>query len=102
MNSIDRLTGRVVTEGSTGYESARLSFNSRFSKRPKFIVYCQFTEDVANAVRWAKHNRVPFRIRCGGHSYEAYSVLDGGLIIDISELLHFKIDLIVQILWHDL
>lgn len=80
------LTGRIVTEDSPEYAEASRSFNARFQKRPLLIVYCQVTEDVANAIRWAQRQRVPFRIRCGGHSYEAYSVVDGGLVVDISEL----------------
>ncbi|WP_284646047.1 FAD-binding oxidoreductase [Paenibacillus silviterrae] len=93
MVSIYGLTGRVITEESSDYEAARQSFNSRFSKRPKLIVFCRFTEDVANAVRWAKYQRMPFRLRCGGHSYEAFSTIDEGLVIDVSEMLQLKVDL---------
>ncbi|CAG7628993.1 FAD-binding oxidoreductase [Paenibacillus allorhizosphaerae] len=87
------LTGRVVTEHLPEYAEASRSFNARFHKRPLLIVYCQVTEDVANAIRWAKRYRIPFRVRCGGHSYEAYSTIDGGLVIDISELQQLTVNL---------
>ena len=31
-----------------------------------------------NAVRWARQEGMPLRARSGGHSYEAYSVVDDG------------------------
>ncbi|MEC0208557.1 FAD-binding oxidoreductase [Paenibacillus ehimensis] len=85
------LTGRVIWQGQPGYEEARRGFNARFSKYPAVIVYCQITQDVVNAVLWARQYKVPFRIRCGGHSYEAYCLVDGGLVIDTSGLLQLQI-----------
>ncbi|KQL49827.1 hypothetical protein AN963_09030 [Brevibacillus choshinensis] len=86
------LTGRVIVEGETGYEEARRDFNTRISKFPKVIVYCMNEHDVANAVIWARKKKMPFRVRGGGHSYEAFSLVDGGLVIDVSELQHLIID----------
>ncbi|KPV56086.1 hypothetical protein QJ48_29575 [Paenibacillus sp. A3] len=91
METTEGLTGRVIWKGAPGYEEARRSYNARFSKFPKVIVYCQVRQDVVNAVLWARRYNVPFRIRSGGHSYEAYSLVDGGLIIDISELRHLQL-----------
>ncbi|QRG65179.1 FAD-binding oxidoreductase [Brevibacillus choshinensis] len=92
MPRTEGLTGRVIVEGEIGYEQARRDFNTRFSKFPKVIVYCMDEQDVANAVIWARKHRMPFRVRGGGHSYEAFSLVDGGLVIDVSKLLHLKID----------
>ncbi|WP_419879549.1 FAD-binding protein [Brevibacillus centrosporus] len=69
------LTGRVIVEGESGYEEARLDFNTRISKFPKVIVYSMNEQDVANAVIWARKNNVPFRVRGGGHSNEAFLLL---------------------------
>ncbi|MFC7372848.1 FAD-binding oxidoreductase [Fictibacillus iocasae] len=81
-----KLTGRIVVPGDHDYEEAREEFNTRYSLYPCVIVFCQNTEDVVNAVKWAKQKNIPFRVRTGRHSYEAYSSLDGGLVIDISEM----------------
>ncbi|XEC95322.1 FAD-binding oxidoreductase [Paenibacillus tarimensis] len=86
------LTGHVVVQGSPGYEEARRDYNARFSKFPKAIVYCRNAQDVANAVLWARRNALPFRIRSGGHSYEAYSLIDNGLVIDVSGMNSIHID----------
>lgn len=92
MVSREGLTGRVVLQGSPGYDEARKNYNGRFNKLPKVIVYCEVTQDVVNAILWARKQQLPFRIRSGGHSYEAYSLIDGGLVIDVSGLLKLQIN----------
>jgi FAD/FMN-containing dehydrogenase len=87
-----RLTGRVIRPGEPEYEEARWSFNRRVSRFPAAIVICQDEGDVRNAVRWARQEQVPLRARSGGHSYEAYSTLDGGLVIDLRGLDRVTID----------
>ncbi|MDD4564497.1 MAG: FAD-binding oxidoreductase [Eubacteriales bacterium] len=100
MVNTEGLTGHVIVEGSPGYDAARQNYNGRFNKFPKVIVYCNSTQDVANAILWVRKHRLPFRIRCGGHSYEAYSLVNGGLVIDVSGLLDLQLnkeDLTIQI-----
>jgi len=80
------LTGRVIWPQGPDYDEARLTFNTRFSRFPAAVVVCDTTEDVQNAVRWARQQNIPFRARSGGHSYEAFSVVDDGLVIDVSGL----------------
>ena len=60
--------------------------------RPRAIVFCGNDGDVANAIRWARENGVPLRPRSGRHSYEAYSVLDDGLVIDVSAMNAIQVD----------
>lgn len=86
------LTGRIVLKGDPGYGEARQNYNGRFQKFPLLIVYCLHTEDVVNAIRWVRKHRIPFRVRDGGHSYEAFSLVTGGLIIDVSELCYIQIN----------
>ena len=86
------LTGRVIWPRDPAYEEARQSFNARFSRFPAAIVVCDNTNDVGNAVRWARQERTPLRARSGGHSYEAFSVVDGGLVIDVGGLNQIDVD----------
>lgn len=92
MINVEGLTGYVVLPDSPGYDEARKNYNGRFNKFPIIIVYCRTVQDVVNAILWVCRNRLPFRIRGGGHSYEAYSLVDGGLVIDVSGLLELQID----------
>ena len=81
-----RLTGRVVRPRDPGYAEARLQYNAALTRTPRAVVFCTSVDDVVHAVRWAVARRVPFRARSGRHSYEAYSSVDGGLVVDVSEM----------------
>ncbi|WP_282189908.1 FAD-binding protein [Streptomyces sp. RPA4-2] len=56
------------------------------------IVFAQNTQDLVNALTWARQNDVALRIRSGRHSLEGWSNVDSGLVIDISELKSVHID----------
>src|SRR5262249_42890878 len=87
-----QLTGRVVLPEDSRYGSARLVWNPRFSHYPLAIVYCEQVEDVINALRWARENDVAFRVRSGAHALEGWSTVDGGPVIDISEMNSVHVD----------
>lgn len=86
------LTGRIVVPGDSQYNAARREFNTFFNRYPLVIVFAQETRDVVNAVRWARYRDVPIRIRSGRHSYEGLSVVDAGIVIDVSEMTRVEID----------
>lgn len=86
------LTGDVVGRFSPAYETARMDFNRRLSLFPRYVVFCEAVRDVQNAVRWSRAHGVPLRARGGRHSYEDYSVLNGGLVIDVSRLNTVELD----------
>lgn len=87
-----RLTGRIVLPGSSSYNIARMEYNRRFSKFPRVIVFCRRTQDVINAVKWARERGVRLRARSGRHSYEGFSSVNGGIIIDVSEMNQVRVD----------
>lgn len=61
-----KLTGRIVTPEDSDYEKARTNNNLNNPKYPSVIVFCQETKDVVNALKWARENNEPFRIRSDG------------------------------------
>ncbi|TVX89762.1 FAD-binding oxidoreductase [Paenibacillus agilis] len=87
-----QLTGRIVFPDNPTYNAARMEFNRRFSKFPRVIVFCKRTQDVINAVKWARERGVRLRARSGRHSYEGFSSVNGGIIIDVSEMNKVKVD----------
>ncbi len=92
---MSELTGRVLDPTSPGWDAARHDFRAAvdYGKLvPKSVVFCQNANDVQNAVRWARENGVPLRARSGRHSYEAYSVAAGALIVDVSEIDEISVD----------
>lgn len=92
MISYDGLTGTIVTPENPSYEEARLMWNRAINKFPGVIVFCETIGDVSNAIIWARHNCVPFRMRNGRHNYEGYSTGDGVLVIDVSHLVDLDMD----------
>lgn len=87
-----KLTGRIVTPDDSEYEQARTNNNLSVPKFPRLIVFCQNVKDVLNALKWARENRIPFRVRSGRHSYENFSLVNGGLVIDISEMCNITVN----------
>ncbi len=87
-----KLTGRIVTPNDEDYEQARTINTLNNPKFPKIIVFCQNKRDVLNALNWVKENNMPFRVRSGRHNYENFSLVDGGLVIDVSEMNTVSVD----------
>lgn len=79
-------SGRVITPTDPGYDQACQVWNMIYTARPDRIVYCQNANDVSTALSRALDEDTPFRLRCGGHSYEGYSTLNDGIIIDVSDM----------------
>ena len=93
MNSKLRLTGRVIFKGERGYEAARRNWDPHTDRYPKVFVFAKCTQDVANAIRWARKNSVPIRPRSGRHALEGnLSQVNGGLVIDVSEMKSIKLN----------
>ncbi len=86
------LTGRIVRPQDPNYASASLGWDELFVHYPLVIVFAQETQDVVNALTWARQNNVALRIRSGRHSLEGWSNVDNGIVIDISELKSADID----------
>jgi hypothetical protein len=87
-----RLTGRIVRPNDPGYASASLGWDELFVHYPLVIVFAQETQDVVNALTWARQNDVALRVRSGRHSLEGWSNVDNGIVIDVSELKGAHID----------
>jgi FAD/FMN-containing dehydrogenase len=87
---VNQLTGRVLKCTDPGWDDARHGFGARFdydSNQPSAIVFVENTQDVVNAVKFARSAGLPLRARCGRHNYQGYSSLvKGGIIVDVSEL----------------
>ncbi|EHB47009.1 (R)-6-hydroxynicotine oxidase [Mycolicibacterium rhodesiae JS60] len=90
MNAV--LTGRVVYPGDAGYADASRGWNHFFTHTPAAVVFARNTDDVANAMTWARKHGVPFRARSGGHALEGWSGVDDGVVIDVSGLKSVTID----------
>lgn len=87
------LTGLVITKADKSYDLVRRDKNLYFSYYPRVIVYPNNITDVVNAVNWARNLGLNIRCRSGGHNYESFSVGNDVVVIDVSNLLDFEIDI---------
>ncbi len=87
-----KLTGRVVFPNDPDYSEARTNLNLYRGKYPAAIVFCQDEMDVLNALKYARERDIPFRVRSGRHSYQNFSILNKGIVIDISEMVKVSVN----------
>jgi hypothetical protein len=80
------LKGTIYQTGAPEYEKLRKGFAAKVDLHPALIVHATSADDVSKAVLFAKTQKLPLAIRCGGHSYAGYNTCEGGLIIDLSGL----------------
>ena len=82
----ESMTGPVLLSGHPEYDGARKIWNGMHDKRPALIARCMTTEDVCNAVDFARGNSLLVAVRGGGHSWPGKSVCDDGIMIDLSPM----------------
>ena len=89
----ESVRGRVITPESDGYADARAVWNGMYDgKRPTVIVRCAGTADVIAAVGFARSNDLDIAVRGGGHSVAGFSTCDGGIVIDLGDIAHVRVD----------
>ncbi|CAN5726569.1 FAD-binding oxidoreductase [soil metagenome] len=84
--------GPLVRPADPEYNAARSGWNARFDRHPGAILRCRGTADVMAAVNFAREHRLPLAVRGGGHDFAGHSVLDGGLMIDLSPMKGIHVD----------
>ena len=91
----DRFTGQLIERGADGYESARVArlWNERRPDRyPTAVLLAETEQDVVEGVRLARERGWQVSVRAGGHSFAAWSVRDGALLIDLGGLTEMSLD----------
>lgn len=86
------LVGRLLLSDHADYDGARAIWNGMHDKRPALIAQCKCTDDVRNAVTFAREHLLLVAVRGGGHSWPGKSVCDGGLMIDLSPMHEVAVD----------
>lgn len=68
------------------FENLSLDYNLAVPKQPAMIALCKNTAGVAEAVQYAINNDLKVAVKSGGHSFENFSSINGGLQINLSLL----------------
>lgn len=93
LNELRRsLAGAVLGPADAGYDAARRGFNALVDRRPAVIAQCLGPDDVAAAFAFARANELDVAVRGGGHNPAGHCVVDGGLVIDLSQMRKVEVD----------
>src|SRR5690349_7121700 len=85
--------GTVLAPGDPGYDEAAPIWNAMFdTARPALIVRAAGAADVVRAVELARSEGLEIAVRSGGHSIPGFSTVDGGVVIDLSEMRGVRVD----------
>jgi FAD/FMN-containing dehydrogenase len=88
----DRMTGQVVTPGDAGYDEARAIYNGMIDRRPAVIARCRSVADVQAALDIGRRSGLLIAVRGGGHNGPGFGTVEGGLVIDLSEMNAVDVD----------
>jgi FAD/FMN-containing dehydrogenase len=86
------LSGTVLGPDDAGYDAARRCYNALIDRRPAVIARCAGADDVAAAFEFARAQELEVAVRGGGHNPAGHCVLDGGLVIDLSQMRKVDVD----------
>lgn len=68
------------------YNFYRLNYNHRFNYYPVAIVRAHNIDDVINTIGFCRENGIPFRVRGGAHCYEPASIVNFGIVLDMTPM----------------
>lgn len=88
----DGFQGQAIRPGDAEYDHARAVYNRMVDRRPALIVRPTGAADIRDAVAFARQQRLPLAVRCGGHSVAGVSSVEAGVLIDLSSLKGVHID----------
>lgn len=77
---------RFLQRNDADYARHRQIFNKRITAMPRVIAVCANEKGVQEALAHARKASLPVTVKSGGHSFEGFSVSEGGLMIDLSAM----------------
>lgn len=87
-----RFQGELLTRSENDYDKARSLWNGAIDRYPQVIARCASVSDVAAAVNFGQAEMLEISVRGGAHSFSGASVVDGGLMIDLSPMNRVSVD----------
>ena len=91
--------GRVIAPADDGYDKARAVFVGGIDRHPAVIVRVADAPDVATVIALARETGLELAVRSGGHSSVGHCVSEGGIVLDLSEMKAFDVDVATRTAW---
>lgn len=93
VDRLDRaIAGRVIGPDAPDFDDARRTFNALIDRRPAAIARPTTPDDVARVIGITRDVGLPLGVRGGGHSVAGHAIVEGGVVIDLSDLRGVLID----------
>lgn len=87
-----RIAGSVLEPGDAGYDGARRIWNGMHDLRPRAVARAGSTADIAPVLATARSTGLPLAVRGGGHNVAGHGSVEGGLVLDLSQLRKVAVD----------
>jgi FAD/FMN-containing dehydrogenase len=84
--------GTTISPDDAGYDAARAIYNGSIDRRPALIARPTGAADVIDVVRYAQETGMPLSVRCGGHGIAGTSVVEDGILVDLSSMKGVHVD----------
>jgi FAD/FMN-containing dehydrogenase len=89
----------VIARGDADYDSARAVFYGGIDRHPAAVVRPRSAAEVARVITTARETHVPLAIKSGGHSLSGHSVVEDGIVLDLSAMRTFEVDVERRTAW---
>lgn len=87
-----RIAGSVLEPGDAGYDGARRIWNGMHDLRPRAVARAGSTADIPPVLAAARSTGLPLAVRGGGHNVAGHGSVEGGLVLDLSQLRKVAVD----------
>jgi FAD/FMN-containing dehydrogenase len=87
-----RIRGEVIIPIDPRYDAERAMFNAGVDRHPAVIVQIADALDAVSAIAFAREQGLPLAVRGGGHSTPGHSMVDDGVVIDLSLRKDVRVD----------
>ncbi len=87
-----QIRAEVITPHDVHYDEARKIYNAMIDRHPALIIRCGDVADVIAAVKFGREHKLDIAVRGGGHNGAGFSMVDNGLVIDLSPMKGIIID----------
>src|SRR5215475_6809277 len=85
-NFLAKFKGRALRPSDADYDSSRSLWNGAIDRKPAVVARCADSEQVAQAVRFARTSGLEIAVRGGGHNYAGNASCDGGMMIHLGDM----------------
>ncbi|HTI84837.1 MAG TPA: FAD-binding oxidoreductase [Acetobacteraceae bacterium] len=85
-------SGHLIQPGDADYDAGRRVHNGMVDRRPALIAQCRGAADVVDAIKLARSLNLEVSVRGGGHNVAGRAVVEGGVMIDLSDMKGIHVD----------